>query len=85
MNILDHKNEIIENGFTVIENVFSDTEIETILKVISEIDTSKQTFRKLKDLFAIRQFLKEIPNSVVPIFNDNIKNIIGHLFGTIIS
>jgi hypothetical protein len=54
MNLQNHKNSIQENGFTVINNIFSNEEIERISEVIQNIDTSKETFRKSEDLFAIR-------------------------------
>ncbi|WP_411812313.1 phytanoyl-CoA dioxygenase family protein [Chryseobacterium scophthalmum] len=81
MNLQNHKNSIIENGFTVINNIFSENEIEKISEVIQNIDTSKETFRKSEDLFAIRQFLKEIPDVKEFIFNDNVKEIIKEIFG----
>lgn len=81
MNLQNHKNSIIENGFTVIYNIFSEDEIEKISKVIQNIDTSKETFRKSEDLFAIRQFLKEIPDVKDLIFNENLKEIIKEIFG----
>lgn len=81
MNLQNHKNSIQKNGFTVINNIFSDEEIEKISEVIQNIDTSKETFRKSEDLFAIRQFLKEIPEVNDLIFNDNIKTIIKEIFG----
>lgn len=80
-NLDHHKNSIQENGFTVINNFFSEGEIEKIGEVIQNIDTSRETFRKSDDLFAIRQFLKEIPEVKDLIFNDNIKNIITGIFG----
>ncbi|SUX48521.1 phytanoyl-CoA dioxygenase family protein [Chryseobacterium indoltheticum] len=81
MNLQNHKNLIQENGFTVINNIFSDTEIEEISKAIQNIDTSKETFRKSEDLFAIRQFLKEVPDVKDLIFNENLKKIIKEIFG----
>lgn len=81
MNLQTHKNSIQKNGFTVINNIFSDEEIEEIIKVIQHTDTSKETFRKSDDLFAIRQFLKEIPEVNGLIFNENIKTIIKKIFG----
>jgi ectoine hydroxylase-related dioxygenase (phytanoyl-CoA dioxygenase family) len=81
MNVQNHKNLIQENGFTVINNIFSDEEIERITEVIQNIDTTKETFRKSEDLFAIRQFLKEIPEVNDLIFNENIKTIIKEIFG----
>ncbi|MEA1851242.1 phytanoyl-CoA dioxygenase family protein [Chryseobacterium sp. MHB01] len=81
MNLDHHKNSIQENGFTVINNVFSEEEIKKIGEIIQNIDTSKETFRKSDDLFAIRQFLKEIPQARQLVFNENIKNIITEIFG----
>ena len=77
----NHKTEISEKGFTIINNIFSDEEINQIINMIESIDTSKETFRKSEDLFAIRQFLKEVPESHPFIFNDNIKKIINDVFG----
>lgn len=81
MHLQNHKNEISDNGFTIINDVFSEEEINQIINVINAIDTSKETFRKSEDLFAIRQFLKEVPESHQFLFNDNIKKIINEIFG----
>ncbi|MEC3877664.1 phytanoyl-CoA dioxygenase family protein [Chryseobacterium salviniae] len=81
MNLDHHKNSVQENGFTIINNIFSEEEIEKIGQVIQNIDTSKETLRKSEDLFAIRQFLKEIPEIPDLIFNENIKKIITEIFG----
>lgn len=81
MNLQQHKNTIADKGFSVISNIFSTEEIEKISKVIQNIDTSKETFRKSEDLFAIRQFLKEIPQVKDLIFNENLKTIIKEIFG----
>lgn len=76
-----HKIEIIENGFTTVEKIYSDEEIELILLTIDQADNNNETFRKSIDLFAIRQFLKEIPDTINLVFNDNLKNVIRQLFG----
>ncbi len=81
MNLQNHKNLIQENGFTVINNIFSEEEIETISEAIQNIDTSKETFRKSEDLFAIRQFLKEVPYVKDLVFNEDLKTIIKEIFG----
>jgi ectoine hydroxylase-related dioxygenase (phytanoyl-CoA dioxygenase family) len=73
--------EIANNGFTIIENIYTSSEIEQIITKINQADRSKETFRKSNDLFAIRQFLKEIPETVGLIFNENLKLIITELFG----
>lgn len=58
MNLQQYKQDIADNGFSVISNIFSEEEVEKIGQMIGQIDTSKETFRKSEDLFAIRQFLK---------------------------
>ena len=80
-NIDKHKNEILENGFTTINDIYSKEEVETIISTINQADTSKETFRKSTDLFAIRQFLRELPDVIKLVFSDNLKSIISQLFG----
>ncbi len=77
----NHKSEILENGFTTIENIYSEKEIEQIVLAIDHADIDKETFRKSTSLFAIRQFLKEIPETINLIFNENLKHIIKAIFG----
>ncbi|WP_292008304.1 phytanoyl-CoA dioxygenase family protein [Chryseobacterium sp.] len=76
-----HKQEVLHDGYAIIENVFSDDEITKISEEIQKIDTSKENFRKSEDLFAIRQFLKEVPEINHLVFNTNIKEIIKKIFG----
>lgn len=49
---------------------------------IEQADNSKDTFRKSKDLFAIRQFLKEVPETYDLIFNKRLNYIIHTIFGS---
>lgn len=70
------------NGFAVIEQVFTEDEIASIAKVIESADTSKATFRKSADLFAIRQFLKEVPQALPLVFAEKLNSVISNLFGT---
>ncbi len=74
-------NQISTKGFSIIPNIYNDDEIEQILRMINQVDTSKETFRKSADLFAIRQFLKEIPAVYNLIFNEKLKLIIQSTFG----
>ena len=80
-NLDKHKNEILENGFTTVNTIYSTDEIEQILSTINQADTSKETFRKSANLFAVRQFLKEIPATRDLIFNDKLNSTITELFG----
>ncbi|MEP6555609.1 MAG: phytanoyl-CoA dioxygenase family protein [Ferruginibacter sp.] len=75
------KVQISNQGFTIVDDVYSAEEINDLLFTISQADNSKPTFRKTADLFAIRQFLKEVPASVDKVFTTKLKNIIAELFG----
>jgi len=77
-----HKQEIIDNGFTVIANVYSDAELRSIVQAIEQADSSKPTFRKTNDLFAIRQFLKGVPQALPFIFTDQLNDLINSFFGS---
>ncbi|SFI47888.1 phytanoyl-CoA dioxygenase family protein [Halpernia frigidisoli] len=66
-------------GYRIIENVYSNEEINSIVDMIEDLQTQnlqKETFRKTEDLFAIRQFHKELPEILPLIFNENFKKII---------
>ncbi|HCN52165.1 MAG TPA: phytanoyl-CoA dioxygenase [Chryseobacterium sp.] len=80
-NLESYKSHIQEYGFTVINKVFSDKEVEQIIYVLDHLDTSKENFRKSGDLFAIRQFLKEVPEIKDLIFNHVVQQVIREIFG----
>ncbi len=82
MNSLEEQHEkLVTYGFAVIESVYNDKEIEELHHLIIKTDTAKPAFRKTNDLFAIRQFLKEIPTTIPVIFNNNLKKIIEKIAG----
>jgi ectoine hydroxylase-related dioxygenase (phytanoyl-CoA dioxygenase family) len=71
---------ILNDSFTVINGVYTHAEVKSILDVIASADQNNPAFRKTDDLFAIRQFLKELPQVVPLIFNDRLKAVITTLF-----
>ena len=76
--------EIESEGFTIIENIYTNEEIKNLISTIeseTENKISESTFRQSQDLFAIRQFHKEIPESLKYIFNQNLNDIIKSNFG----
>jgi ectoine hydroxylase-related dioxygenase (phytanoyl-CoA dioxygenase family) len=75
------KEQVLSEGFVIVDEIFTQEEIDLLHMAISEADTTKATFRKTNDLFAIRQFLKEIPAAVNIIFNDKLSLIISKIFG----
>jgi ectoine hydroxylase-related dioxygenase (phytanoyl-CoA dioxygenase family) len=75
------KQQILKEGFAILENIFTDEEINNLTNTISAADTSRPTFRKTNDLFAIRQFFKKIPASLNIVFNNKLNSIIQEIFG----
>ncbi|WP_116788291.1 phytanoyl-CoA dioxygenase family protein [Flavobacterium psychrotrophum] len=76
-----HKKAIDELGFSIIDDIYSDVERNAIINIIEGADTSGDTFRKSANLFAIRQFLKEIPRAASLIFNKKLNEVIRTIFG----
>ncbi|MDB5195673.1 MAG: phytanoyl-CoA dioxygenase [Flaviaesturariibacter sp.] len=62
---MDSNNKAVEqiarNGFAIISDIYSSSETESIIEAIDNVDSPNLTFRRSADLFAIRQFLKEVP------------------------
>ena len=81
INFQEHKSHIEQFGFTTINQIYSEEETEKIIEKIENADKSNETFRMSKDLFAIRQFLKEIPETNKLIFNDKLNSVITKIFG----
>lgn len=75
------KTTLDELGFSVVNDVYSESEIKQIADFINGLDTSKPIFRKTDDLFAIRQFVKEFPEIKPLLFNANLKKIIWEIGG----
>ncbi|MHC0446042.1 phytanoyl-CoA dioxygenase family protein [Flavobacterium sp. 3-218] len=81
---MTYSNQVDNEGFSIINNVFSENEIENIISLIENKTAANQenaTFRKSQDLFAIRQFHKEIPETLPVIFNEKLQEIIENTFG----
>jgi ectoine hydroxylase-related dioxygenase (phytanoyl-CoA dioxygenase family) len=82
MNISHNiKDNISSDGFAILDDIFTAEQIESLLQAISKVDTSRQTVRKTSDLFAIRQFLKEVPQATEIIFNNRFTTLIAEIFG----
>lgn len=82
---MNYTSEINSEGFAIINNIYSENEIEKLISLIEDVtenDSENATFRKSQDLFAIRQFHKEVPETLDFIFNENLKEIIESNFGS---
>ncbi|MCM0664669.1 phytanoyl-CoA dioxygenase family protein [Flavobacterium tyrosinilyticum] len=81
---MNYNTEISAEGFSIINNVFTENEIQNLISLIENKTADNQentTFRKSQDLFAIRQFHKEIPETLPFIFNEKLQDIIESTFG----
>lgn len=75
------KQKIAEEGFAVTNAFFDETTISRLLQAIETADTEKAVFRKTNDLFAIRQFLKEIPAAAEIIFTAEFIELLEEIMG----
>jgi len=76
-----YKALLSNDGFALLPDIYDAAEIHTILTCIQSADHSSEAFRKSNDVFAIRRFLNEIPETVSLIFNQNLKSVIAQIFG----
>lgn len=79
--LLIKKAEMEQKGFCIINSIYSSEEIQSITGLIDVLNTSKPTFRKSDDLFAIRQFIKELPDIKGLVFNESLKSVIDAIAG----
>jgi hypothetical protein len=73
MDIVQH---ISTKGFAILENVFSEIEIENILQKIDNQQLTNPNFRINDDLFAIRCFLSEFPKLKEVLMNEKMQNLV---------
>ena len=64
----------------MINGIYTAEETDKIAKTIDAANADRSNFRKSEDLFAIRQFLKEIPEVKDLIFTATLKKVIHQLF-----
>lgn len=82
MNLFqESKAELEQKGFSTINSVYGQEEIDSIIKLIDSQNSSSPTFRKSEDLFAIRQFIKELPEIKPLVFNEKLNSIIKSIAG----
>jgi ectoine hydroxylase-related dioxygenase (phytanoyl-CoA dioxygenase family) len=75
------KSQLETDGFCVLPHIYTEEETAHLLRLVAGADTSATTFRRSEDLFAVRQFLKTIPETVPVVFNEQLQHVIRSLFG----
>jgi len=79
MNYARNKIELEENGFSVLADLYSENEITRILAYIENAEQDGNSFMKTKDLFAIRQLIKNVPELSDLLFNEKLTELISDL------
>ncbi|WP_291910987.1 phytanoyl-CoA dioxygenase family protein [Chitinophaga sp. CB10] len=79
--MISYQHSLAFNGFAIVPFLYTAAEIQAILSCISQADSSRETFRKTSDLFAIRQFLKEVPEVLPLLLNDRFKSLLQQAIG----
>lgn len=69
------------HGFAVATNLYSEAELAAIVDAIDRADQSHNAFRKSRELFAIRQFLKQVPGVTELVLNSRLRQLMESLLG----
>jgi len=70
-----------EKGYVVLPGVFDSEAVDGLASLIDAVEGDRETFRKTDDLFAIRQFLKEVPGIKPYIFSRRLQHMIQQVCG----
>ncbi len=80
-NAFNIQEKVAADGFAIIESIYSDAEINSIVQAIENVETTNPTFRKSADLFAIRQFFKEVSNANELLLTPKLNQLVHDVFG----
>ncbi|WP_203257523.1 phytanoyl-CoA dioxygenase family protein [Hyunsoonleella ulvae] len=67
-----------ENGYSILNNIYVNNEVEHILTCIENTEQNNNSFLKTRDLFAIRQLIINIPELKHLIFNSSLRELISN-------
>lgn len=71
--------ELKENGYSILADLYSDEEINQILICLESNKKDNDAFLKTKDLFAIRQLIKNVPELAQLLFTQKMIELISEL------
>jgi ectoine hydroxylase-related dioxygenase (phytanoyl-CoA dioxygenase family) len=80
-NIEQYKQALFNNGYAIVPTIYTQEEVQALLTIINNANVHRDRFRKSNDLFAIRQFLREIPETIALVFNDRLKRLVEQMLG----
>ena len=76
------KTQFEKDGFAILDNCYTSAAVSELIQCIEAADKTAPTFRKTQYLFAIRQFLKEVPAAIPLIFTDALTHLIHTVMGS---
>ena len=79
MDINGSNHKLDTHGFSIVTDVYSTDEVLSLVDCI-ESATTNQDYLGTKEIFAIRQFVKKIPDIKHHIFNTNLISLLNHFF-----
>lgn len=79
LKYLKNKIELEENGYSILEGLYYESEVNEILDCIENTEQNGSSFMKTKDLFAIRQLINNIPELKKLLFNKKLTELISNL------
>ncbi|WP_394748028.1 phytanoyl-CoA dioxygenase family protein [Spongiimicrobium salis] len=74
------KTALEQNGYTTLDNLYTEEEVTHILNCLEATEEKGNSFSKTKDVFAIRQLIKNIPDLSALLFTKNLKSLLSELF-----
>ncbi len=79
MKYAKNKIELEENGYSVLADLYSDNEVSKILDCIENTEQNGSSFMKTKDLFAVRQLIKNVPKLTHLLFNKKLNELLSDI------
>lgn len=79
MNYTRNKIDLEENGYSILSDFYSDKEISEIVTCLQNSEQSGTSFLITKDLVAIRQLIKNVPDLSDLLFNEKLTELISNL------
>ncbi len=73
------RTELEENGYSVLANLYTNNEVDQILNCIENAEQNGTSFLKTKDLFAIRQLIKNVPELSTLLFHKKLTELLADL------
>lgn len=80
MSYLTNKTQLEKDGYSVVSSLFSEEEISEILNCIENTEQTGNAFMQTRDLFAIRQLIKNVPQLSELLFTESMTRLIYDLF-----